>query len=76
MCIFRRAGSTSDEIDLIAIKVKTEIFEERKITQSRTNDPINAHLTIAQVMLRYNHNNKYKRHYCKSFVKISEVAQQ
>ena len=26
--------------------------------QSRTNGPINAHLTIAQVMPRYNHNNK------------------
>ena len=25
--------------------------------QSRTNGPINAHLTIAQVMPRYNHNN-------------------
>ena len=26
--------------------------------QSRTNGPINAHLTIAKVMPRYNHNNK------------------
>ena len=26
--------------------------------QSRTNGPINAHLTIAQVMPRYNHNNE------------------
>ena len=26
--------------------------------QSRTNSPINAHLTIAQVMPRYNHNNE------------------
>ena len=26
--------------------------------QSRTNGPINAHLTIAQVMPKYNHNNK------------------
>ena len=25
--------------------------------QSRTNGPINAHLTIAQVMPKYNHNN-------------------
>ena len=26
--------------------------------QSRTNGPINAHLTIAQVMPKYNHNNE------------------
>ena len=26
------------------------------LNQSRTNGPINAHLTIAQVMLKYNHN--------------------
>ena len=26
--------------------------------QSRTNGPINAHLTIDQVMPRYNHNNE------------------
>ena len=26
--------------------------------QSRTNGPINAHLTIAQVMPRYSHNNE------------------
>ena len=28
------------------------------LNQSRTNGPINAHLTIAQVMLKYNHNNE------------------
>ena len=28
------------------------------INKSRTNGPINAHLTIAQVMPRYNHNNE------------------
>ena len=28
------------------------------INQSRTNGPINAHLTIAQVMPKYNHNNE------------------
>ena len=28
------------------------------INQSRTNGPINAHLTIDQVMPRYNHNNE------------------
>ena len=26
--------------------------------QSRTNGPLNAHLTIAQVMPKYNHNNE------------------
>ena len=45
--------------------------------QSRTNGPINAHLNIAQVMPRYNHKKmKNKKHCCKSFVKISAVAQQ
>ena len=29
-----------------------------KYNQSRTNGPINAHLTIAQVMPKYNHNNE------------------
>ena len=58
------------------------LFFEKKTTttkknQSRTNGPINAHLTIAQVMLRYNHKKmKNKKHRCKSFVKISAVAQQ
>ena len=32
--------------------------EEDPINQSRTNGPINAHLTIAQVMPKYNHNNE------------------
>ena len=31
---------------------------EKKRNQSRTNGLINAHLTIAQVMPRYNHNNE------------------
>ena len=45
--------------------------------QSRTNGPINAHLTIAQVMSRYNHKNmKNKKHCCQSFIKISAVAKQ
>ena len=30
----------------------------RDRNQSRTNGPINAHLTIAQVMPKYNHNNE------------------
>ena len=29
-----------------------------KYNQSRTNGPINAHLTIAQVMPKHNHNNE------------------
>ena len=28
------------------------------MNQSRTNGPINAHLTIVQVMPKYNHNNE------------------
>ena len=31
---------------------------EAHINQSRTNGPINAHLTIVQVMPKYNHNNE------------------
>ena len=38
--------------DYILISSKT------KENQSRTNGPIKAHLTIAQVMLKYNHNNE------------------
>ena len=34
------------------------MFESKNKYQSRTNGPINAHLTIAQVMPRYNHNNE------------------
>ena len=33
-------------------------FVMTSCNQSRTNGPINAHLTIAQVMPRYNHNNE------------------
>ena len=41
--------------------------------QSRTNGPINAHLTIAQVMPRYNHNNEKQE---ALLYIISAVAQQ
>ena len=34
------------------------IFNENIRNQSSTNGPINAYLTIAQVMPRYNHNNE------------------
>ena len=34
------------------------LFQSWGHNQSRTNGPINAHLTIAQVMPRYNHNNE------------------
>ena len=47
-----------------------------KLNQSRTNGPINAHLTIAQVMPRYNQNNekqealllKFRQNICSSTV--------
>ena len=47
---------------------------KEKLNQSRTNGPINAHLTIAQVMPRYNHNNekqeallqKFRQNICRS----------
>ena len=39
-------------------RVHTIHVFDQKINQSRTNGPINAHLTIAQVMPRYNHNNE------------------
>ena len=32
--------------------------DKKKLNQDRTNGPINAHLTIAQLMPRYNHNNE------------------
>ena len=38
--------------DLITCKYEKDQMEN----QSRTNGPINAHLTIAQVKPRYNHN--------------------
>ena len=39
-------------LNLFHRKMKT------KMNQSRTNGPINAHLTIVQVMPKYNHNNE------------------
>ena len=36
--------------------MKLSIFILVFMNQSRTNGPINIHLTIAQVMPRYNHN--------------------
>ena len=44
----------------------TECFLNTNQNQSRTNGPINNHLTIAQVMPRYNHNNEPEDHWsCK-----------
>ena len=34
------------------------LWPKQETDQSRTNGPINAHLTIAQVMPKYNHNNE------------------
>ena len=34
------------------------MYLKKEKKQSRTNGPINAHLTIVQVMPRYNHNNE------------------
>ena len=39
-------------------KSRSSHNEAQISNQSRTNSPINAHLTIAQVMPRYNHNNE------------------
>ena len=39
-------------------KLRSLKSEEHIHNQSRTNGPINAHLTIAQVMPKYNHNNE------------------
>ena len=33
-------------------------MQNQKLNQSMTNGPINAHLTIAQVIPKYNHNNE------------------
>ena len=42
----------------INIYMETLEIKEHHGNQSRTNGPINAHLTIAQVMPRYNQNNE------------------
>ena len=46
-------GGGGVRVDVNEIEVFVKI-----LNQSRTNGPINAHLTIAQVMPRYNHNNE------------------
>ena len=46
---------------------KTTNKNKTKLNQSRTNGPINAHLTIAQVMPRYNHNNEKQEALLKKF---------
>ena len=46
---------------------------QQNLNQSRTNGPINAHLTIAPGITT---TMKNKKHCCKSFVKISALAQQ
>ena len=43
--------------NLLSGRQKGPIFV-KMFNQSRTNGPINAHLTIAQVMPKYNHNNE------------------
>ena len=43
--------------DWLSGRQKGSIFV-KMFNQSRTNGPINANLTIAQVMPRYNHNNE------------------
>ena len=39
-------------------KCRPTTKRQAKLNQSRTNGPINAHLTTAQVMPKYNHNEK------------------
>ena len=46
-----------DSVDRSIINRKITISRAYN-NQSRTNGPINAHLTIAQVMPKYNHNNE------------------
>ena len=50
----------SDKFVLIFCDKTLDYFRNKfnKFNQSRTNGPINAHLTIAQVMPKYNHNNE------------------
>ena len=52
--------SVNDFIDHALASVHYSSFDHAVniINQSRTNGPINAHLTIAQVMPKYNHNNE------------------
>ena len=68
-------GLTFSMVDRIFFYL-SYLFSYRLLNQSRTNGPINAHLTIAQVMHKYNQKMKNKKHCCKSFVKMSAVAQQ
>ena len=54
------AKKTKKDIQTLAeaIQCLQKDFKSLKRNQSRTNGPINAHLTIAQVMPKYNHNNE------------------
>ena len=56
-------------------------FRAKIRNQSRTNGPINAHLTIAQIMPRYNHNNEklelmFMKHYAPNrclYIKVEKL---
>ena len=57
-------NDTVDEMECLVnlfadnTSVQQRIIDITSFDQSRTNGPINAHLTIAQVMPKYNHNNE------------------
>ena len=57
--IFEYLGSwlkVPTEINGFLLSIDASLYQ--KTNQSGTNGPFNAHLTIAQVMPRYNHNNE------------------
>ena len=62
--------------EAVLISTHNQCFRAKKENQSRTNGPINGHLTIAQVIPRYNHNNEKQDALLQNFRQISAVAQQ
>ena len=57
--MFESVGGRSDgRTDLAPVPSLKLTFRKYYSNQSRTNGPINAHLTIAQVIPKYNDNNE------------------
>ena len=52
------SASASGSRVWVSIQASIDMFFIAYKDQSRNNGPINAHLTIAKVMPRYNHNNE------------------
>ena len=70
-CLMLSTSQSVTAVCMVSMSIISVTFNRKN--QSRTNGPINAHLTIAQVSTTTMKNKKYC---CKSFVEISAVAQQ